>query len=195
MPVRVLVVDDDEMSRELLAILLKGEGYAVHAANSGDAALALVRQGATPDLVLTDLQMPGTSGSELAAELRSACGPSTMLFAMSGTQPSTQTISSFDGFLLKPFKVADVMQAVSGGSATANKTATPSKVVPTSSPVQARAAEPQAAAVPILNEKIYSQLANSLPRPQLHEIYTLCINDARERIARMRDSVQTHDSA
>src|SRR5437588_164083 len=71
----------------------------------------------------------------------------------------------------------------------------PTSSSPTSSPVQARAAEPQAAAVPILNEKIYSQLANSLPRPQLHEIYTLCINDARERIARMRDSVQTHDSS
>ena len=197
MPVRVLVVDDDEMSRELLAMLLEGEGYAVEAADCGDAALALVRQGAAPDLVLTDLQMPGTSGSELAAELRNACGSDTVLFAMSGSQPPKQTISAYDGFLPKPFKVADVMAAVSAHAATANKPAARSNVVPISQPAQPRAPEPQADrnGAPVLNEKIYSQLAGSIPRPQLHEMYTLCINDARERIARMRDSLRTHDSA
>ena len=39
MPVRVLVVDDDDLSREVLALLLQGAGYAVETAESGDAAL------------------------------------------------------------------------------------------------------------------------------------------------------------
>jgi CheY-like chemotaxis protein len=190
MPVRVLVVDDDEMSRELLAILLQGEGYDVDTADSGEAALALAHGQAQPDIVLTDVQLPGLAGTELAAALRDACGSQTMLFAMSGSEPGEQILSAYDGFLLKPFKVADVMAAVS-----AHQKA--SRVVPFSPPEQPHPAglPIDHRAEPVLNEKIYHQLAKSLPVPQLHEMYTLCISDARERIGRMRDSVHSHDSA
>ena len=191
MPVRVLVVDDDEMSRELLAILLRGEGYVVEAADSGEAALTLVSRGLHPDLILTDIQMPGTSGPELAAGLRKACGPETMIFAMSGSQPPAQTVSAYDGFLMKPFKVADVMAAVSAHGK-APKPGAPPNVVPISQP---RSAETAAAAAPVLNEKIYNQLAVSLSKPQLHEMYTLCLSDTRERIGRMRGHAESHDSA
>src|SRR5213082_2390045 len=71
-PVRVLVVDDDEMSRELLSVLLESEGYIVDTADSGQSALAALHSsGSTPDLILSDMQMPGTTGSALATELRS----------------------------------------------------------------------------------------------------------------------------
>jgi HPt (histidine-containing phosphotransfer) domain-containing protein len=48
---------------------------------------------------------------------------------------------------------------------------------------------------PILNEKIYQQLAASMPPQQLLEMYSMCLNDARERIAGMRRLVAAHDKA
>jgi len=42
-PVRILVVDDDTMSRELLGVLLEGEGYTVESSDSGESALTLLR--------------------------------------------------------------------------------------------------------------------------------------------------------
>jgi HPt (histidine-containing phosphotransfer) domain-containing protein len=42
------------------------------------------------------------------------------------------------------------------------------------------------APTPVLNEKIYEQLVTSMPAPQLREMYAMCLNDARERIAAMR---------
>jgi CheY-like chemotaxis protein/HPt (histidine-containing phosphotransfer) domain-containing protein len=104
MPVRVLVVDDDAMVREFLAILLEAEGYAVQSAASGDAALAgLAAPAPAPQVILADVQMPGTSGSQLAAELRRLCGPGARLIAMSGSSPEPAALALYDAFLLKPF--------------------------------------------------------------------------------------------
>jgi len=112
-PIRVLVIDDDPTIRELLAALLEFEGYTVESADSGEAALAiLIRSESAPDLVLADVQMPGTTGSQLALKLRRACNPATLLLAMSGSQPPAQTISLFDGFLLKPFRIEQVSAAL-----------------------------------------------------------------------------------
>ena len=66
---RVLVVDDDLSMREFLTILLQRDGYTVEAVATGEAALAAAER-RWPDLVLTDLNMPGMSGMELLAELK-----------------------------------------------------------------------------------------------------------------------------
>lgn len=65
----ILIVDDDLSLREFLGILLARDGYAVRAAASGEAAMAAV-EAAWPDLVLTDLNMPGMSGLDLLRELK-----------------------------------------------------------------------------------------------------------------------------
>ena len=231
-PVRALVVDDDEMSRELLAVLLQGEGYAVETADSGESALALVRGGERPDLVLTDVQLPGVSGAELAAELGLACGPATFLLAMSGSQPPAEAIERFDGFLLKPFQMKQVAAALIAGKprvslaagkpkkgtrrdefgtfappqpaagtssiyASADQPASKSDM-PTQlqeSPIAEMYANDRVPRAPVLNEKIYSQLARSMPTRQLHEMYAMCMNDARARIGAMREMVAAHDAA
>ncbi len=51
-----------------------------------------------------------------------------------------------------------------------------------------------AGGVPVLDETIYRQLSGSMPAPQLHEMYTMCVNDARTRIASMRSLADAHDS-
>ncbi|HWW93818.1 MAG TPA: ATPase, T2SS/T4P/T4SS family, partial [Vicinamibacteria bacterium] len=68
-PVRVLVVDDDPALLEVLREILEGERYAVSTASNGVDALASVYL-ERPDLILTDLKMPGMDGLELLKRLR-----------------------------------------------------------------------------------------------------------------------------
>ncbi len=67
---RVLVVDDEPNARSALAELLRGEGYTVETAADGFKALAKTAE-LDPDVVLTDLKMPGMDGIELMQKLRS----------------------------------------------------------------------------------------------------------------------------
>ncbi|MGD0796329.1 MAG: response regulator [Acidobacteriaceae bacterium] len=238
-PVRVLVVDDDAMVRELLAVMLEAEGYSVDHAGSGDAALDLLRQSpAPPQVVLADVQMPGIAGAELARYLRRACGPRTLLLAMSGSGPPSKQISQYDGFLLKPFTAQQLAEALSSSRRSSRKTAAPTSLkkprarrvfagspapgtlasvfasapqsasnngmetllqpaqpaqTATAGAVIASAPDVESPAAPALNEKIYRQLAASMPAPQLREMYAMCLNDARQRIAAMRTLARTSD--
>ncbi|MBI3697624.1 MAG: sigma-54-dependent Fis family transcriptional regulator, partial [Acidobacteria bacterium] len=66
---RILVVDDDESLRRVTQVQIGQIGYEVRTAASGHEALAILQQ-APQDLVITDLQMPGTSGLELLKKVR-----------------------------------------------------------------------------------------------------------------------------
>jgi DNA-binding NtrC family response regulator len=66
---RILVVDDEVNARNALTELLRDDGYAVEAAADGFKALGKMADFA-PDLVLTDLKMPGMDGIQLLAKLR-----------------------------------------------------------------------------------------------------------------------------
>src|SRR5579872_3363986 len=66
----ILLVEDEEALRELTAELLRSGGYRVLVAESGEAALTMLRQSDTVHLLLTDVIMSGMSGSELAAKTR-----------------------------------------------------------------------------------------------------------------------------
>lgn len=66
---RLLVVDDYEDGRELLAELLRVRGFSVHCAASGCDALSEARRG-LPDLVLLDLTLPDLDGFEVARRLK-----------------------------------------------------------------------------------------------------------------------------
>jgi CheY-like chemotaxis protein len=63
-PVRILVVDDDEDTRDLMTFALEAHRYATTAVASGPAALDALRAGAF-DLVITDYDMPGLTGAEM----------------------------------------------------------------------------------------------------------------------------------
>src|SRR3954451_15347203 len=62
---RILVVEDDDASRELIAEILTDEGCDVRTAKQGNAALEIL-QTWQPGLILLDLRMPGMSGYEFA---------------------------------------------------------------------------------------------------------------------------------
>jgi two-component system response regulator HydG len=68
-PVKILLVDDEAGILDTLQILFRGEGYAVSCARTGREALATLEEVA-PDIVLTDIRMPGTTGLEVLARAR-----------------------------------------------------------------------------------------------------------------------------
>jgi DNA-binding NtrC family response regulator len=66
---RILIVDDDRDARELIGQVLVEAGYLVEVASDGFEAMAKLPR-ALPDLVLTDLRMPGMHGVDLAQRIR-----------------------------------------------------------------------------------------------------------------------------
>lgn len=68
---RILVVDDNDTLRTLIAQALESEGYVAMAASSGEEAIE-VAHFSPPDLCLVDQVMPGMTGSELIRALRSS---------------------------------------------------------------------------------------------------------------------------
>jgi CheY-like chemotaxis protein len=176
MLLRVLVVDDDALSREVLAVLLGAE-YAVETADSGDLALLhLQTVGLPPEVVLTDLQMPGTSGNELARQLRGLCGPATRLLAMSASEPDDESDREFDGFLLKPFTMEALAAAIAGTPRGPTK-------------------KPNGTNTAVLDDAVYRKLAGSMRPSQLEQLYVLSLADAKARLAAMRQSASDGDDA
>jgi CheY-like chemotaxis protein len=103
----ILLIDDDLVSREVIATVLTLHGHLVHTAEDGKEALQILEQGeVTPGVVLLDTQLPGLSGRELIEELRMLGQDEIIL--ISGSTPSVELIEVADGFLLKPFGAEDL---------------------------------------------------------------------------------------
>lgn len=66
----ILLVDDDELVRDSLGMLLEAMGHQPTLADGGAAALALLGEGGCPDLVILDKNMPGLDGLETLARIR-----------------------------------------------------------------------------------------------------------------------------
>lgn len=69
---KVLVVDDDEDNRGVVAETLELAGYTTLSAENGAQAIALLERGLDPDLILTDLMMPEMSGWDLCEALKAS---------------------------------------------------------------------------------------------------------------------------
>jgi len=175
-PAKILLIEDDELSRELLAIQIAAEGYSVQTADSGEAALQYLAQSLQkpPDAVLADLHMPGISGLDLAHQLRTGTGGSAIvLLAMSASQPKLDLAGAYDGFLKKPFTMEQLGKAlIAVPEHSSNAQQTPPDTAPTT--------------LPALDEAIYQRLAGSMPAAQLQQLYNLCLDDAEARIGSMR---------
>jgi CheY-like chemotaxis protein len=103
---QVLLVEDDDSARELLAIALKMTGCHVRAAADGLAGLVALET-FEPDVVVVDLALPVATGFELLDELRAARHThDTPVIAISGNERGLQQARSTPGFfgvLAKPF--------------------------------------------------------------------------------------------
>ena len=72
MSATILILDAEAVVRSVVTKILEREGYTVHATGDLPSALELVKD-CTPDLLLTNLYIPGTSGHDAAKFLRSMC--------------------------------------------------------------------------------------------------------------------------
>lgn len=111
---RVLVVDDEETIREMLAEFLELEGYQVVTAADGMAAVDVITASHF-DLVLTDLKMPRMGGISLLEQIAKH-SPSTMAVIMTGFGTVETAIDAMKrgahDYILKPFKLDEVMHVV-----------------------------------------------------------------------------------
>jgi CheY-like chemotaxis protein len=83
---RILVVDDDELVRMNLEMVLRMEGYEVRTADSGETAVEVAAQ-FEPDVVVLDIAMPGMDGWAALAELRIRPGGATLpIMALTGEE-------------------------------------------------------------------------------------------------------------
>jgi CheY-like chemotaxis protein len=177
----LLLVDDDETTRDLLSLLLGGEGWAVITAESGDAAIRILSVGTPPDVILSDLQMPGLCGTAMATAIRtlpSMRNRATLLIAMTATDKGGPP-AGFDDLLVKPFAPRDLLQcceALWSGDAAAEAT-TPEE-------------EPSE---PSIATATFDRMKLSMPAAQLRALYDFALSDADTRILRMSAARETGD--
>lgn len=114
---RILVADDDPVSRKVCAALLARSGHLVNCVSNGVDAMAALRSGDF-DVALLDLDMPGASGYSVARELRLVPGCSIPLVALTGFSPETKpgsqgsVASCFDAYLVKPVTAAALERTI-----------------------------------------------------------------------------------
>jgi PAS domain S-box-containing protein len=113
----ILLVEDQENVRRLLAQVLRSAGYSVIEAEGGPQALALPdSQIASLDLLITDVVMPGMSGRQLATRL-GVCREALRVLFISGYAPTAvmqqDIVDSSVAFLQKPFSPAQITAKVS----------------------------------------------------------------------------------
>jgi two-component system response regulator PilR (NtrC family) len=110
----ILVIDDEEIMREILEALLTREGYQVRMATSGEEGLELAR-GATFDAAIVDVMMPGMDGLTVLEELKRLDDDFPVLmvtaFASVETAIAAMKRGAFD-YITKPFKNDEVLVVV-----------------------------------------------------------------------------------
>jgi signal transduction histidine kinase/ActR/RegA family two-component response regulator len=127
----VLLAEDEDAVRKLAKATLESCGYAVTDATDAESAIALLEDGLSIDLLVTDLTMPGMGGRELAGHVRKM-RPEVGVVFISGYAPDAGWLDGVPGsvFLPKPFTPADLLKSAGRALARAAKmngtaTATP----------------------------------------------------------------------
>jgi CheY-like chemotaxis protein len=114
---KILVVDDDQESRNLLCEVLEANGYAVCAVGDGAAAREALSRDGEYRIVIADLQMPQESGLELLRKLRQQNSQHQIILMssfMSGTERKAAQALGAYALLDKPFRISELLQTVAG---------------------------------------------------------------------------------
>jgi CheY-like chemotaxis protein len=119
---RVIVAEDDPDVRLMVAVALRGMGYEITEASSGAELLDQLADGlldhdpgARPDVIISDVRMPGLTGLEILAGLRQASWPTVFVLMTAYADRRTRDEArSFgvDALFEKPFDIDDLVTAV-----------------------------------------------------------------------------------
>ncbi len=109
----ILVVDDEPQIRRVMLTTLTSHGYSVVEAGSGEEALEKIRT-ERPDLILLDVNMPGITGLETCAEIRTSSDvPIIMLTIRNSERDKVQALDAgADDYVVKPFGVQELMARI-----------------------------------------------------------------------------------
>ena len=115
MSARILIVEDHPTMREAMRLVLEGEGFDIEEASDGEQALAALQEG-RPDLVLLDMSIPGISGTDVLAAVKS--DPATaevrviVVTARGEEGRASAMAGGADHYFTKPFSPIALLDAV-----------------------------------------------------------------------------------
>jgi PAS domain S-box-containing protein len=113
---KILVIEDNDITRKFVRVTLEGENYEVLEAPNGKTALEIVQIN-IPNLVLMDLRLPDIDGCEIARTFRSMPELADVpLIAFTGFVPQTEeskvSMAGFTGFIIKPIEPSRLLQLI-----------------------------------------------------------------------------------
>jgi CheY-like chemotaxis protein len=130
----ILLVEDDKQLRSLVAQLLRSEGYEVLEAENGNQALSLSERQVTPiQLLVTDIVMPGMSGTVLAEKLLASGNCRAVLYMSGYTGGATahrDALPTDAAILMKPFSPEQLLDRVRGSLDALRSNTAAGKVAP-----------------------------------------------------------------
>lgn len=117
---KILVADDDDDSRRVLEVLLKGQKFEVISATNGDDALRVLFGPEPPDIAILDWMMPGQSGVELCKRVREFSKEHYIyLIVLTARTQQEDVIAGLeagaDDYLMKPYDVKEFLLRVNAG--------------------------------------------------------------------------------
>ncbi len=172
----VLLIDDDMVSREVMATMLTMSGYPVHTAADGSTALDVLRGGeCVPGVILMDAQMPGLSGTQLIEKLRARS--LARLYLISASGPTEDMAAAADGFLQKPFDPESLTRLIEEQTA-------PQR------PPAAKGLDPEEQ---VINPNTLAQLREMMPEAAVKQIYEAIVSDVRRRTAALEKAIVNGD--
>jgi CheY-like chemotaxis protein/HPt (histidine-containing phosphotransfer) domain-containing protein len=178
----VLIIDDDMVSREVMATILTMSGYLVQTASGGDESLAVLgAESFYPDVILMDTQMPGLSGAELIDQLRAHS--TATIYAISGSHAPDAVIRGVDGFLLKPFGPEELQRVL-------EKHVSESWFPKPSGPHAVPEVMP-----PVIDPKVLAQLRGLMKESAVREIYEAIVADLQKRWPLLEEAINLGDQA
>lgn len=102
----VLIIEDDASSADMLAMWIKSEGFQVDSSGSGTDGLKKADALRTPDLIVLDYMLPGTSGYEVAKELQSGDARNVPVVIITGRRLDRQAVE----MLRREHNVREIME-------------------------------------------------------------------------------------
>ena len=113
MPGRILVIDDEPQITRVLRAALSAQGYDVRTANDPEEALQVFREW-PPDLVITDLMMPGLSGVEVTRSIRTHSATPVLILSVRDHERSKVEAldAGADDYITKPFSIQELLARV-----------------------------------------------------------------------------------
>lgn len=166
----ILLIDDDLVSREVIATVLTLRGHMVHSAEDGPASLTMLESATVaPQIILMDAQLPGLSGNALIEELRNRTQAE--IYLISGSQPPAELVAAADGLLLKPFGPADLRRLMGEHA--------PELEAPAPAPEE-----------PAVDPETIAQFREFMTEPTVRAIYTAVVADLNKRLPALETALK-----